>query len=348
MSTNELNAKTAQWCTPSIYFSTDNYPKAERFSAWKDEYSSRFSNRELTRLPGDTIPFFRRMTSYQLGEINFACFEGSPLRSSRTQHHLADGNDDFVFLVNRHGTMQVTQWTPTGTTVNSQIVMAQDGACMTSNAKVSEAIYNCSEKNCGSLYAISIPRRVLVPLVCDADSQLVSCNNYQRPLLQSISRCGQELLEGTLDPSFSCAESIGNYLLDLITMILGPTHDAKEMADKRSVRNARLARLLEYVGHSFMTRELQVSHAAGYLGTTERYVQQLLEKHGKTFTELVQENRLNAAAKWLSQCHTHSPCIGDIATQCGFNNVTYFNRIFKQRFAITPREYRIQQHATSY
>jgi len=32
--------------------------------------------------------------------------------------------------------------------------------------------------------------------------------------------------------------------------------------------------------------------------------------------------------------------IGDIAYACGFNEVSYFNRCFRRRFACSPREHR--------
>ncbi len=330
---SELNTPSVPWLKPSIQFCTDQYPASERFSVWQDAYVGRFSNRQLARVPGDTIPFFRRTTSFALGAITFSCFEGSPLRSSRTRRHVADGNDDFVFHINRHGGMQME---------GSTWVSAQHGAFLSSNACVSDITYNCSDRNYGSLYTLSIPRRLLLPLVQDADNCLLNCSNHQLPLLQSLSRCGQDILEGTVATSFTTPESLGDYMLDLVSMVVGPSRDAKAMANRRTVRTARLARLLAYVRHSFLSRELQLSDAANYLGTTERYVQQLLEQDGKTFTELVQESRLNAAASLLSLRSKRSHLIADIATQCGFNNVSYFNRMFKQRFDKTPREYRAQ------
>ena len=47
--------------------------------------------------------------------------------------------------------------------------------------------------------------------------------------------------------------------------------------------------------------------------------------------------RLNAAAEAL---HTTDDTVMSIAEQCGFENLSYFNREFKAHFGMTPREYR--------
>jgi len=48
-------------------------------------------------------------------------------------------------------------------------------------------------------------------------------------------------------------------------------------------------------------------------------------------------HRLNAAAEAL---HTTDETVLTIASRCGFENLSYFNRAFKKHFGMTPREYR--------
>ncbi len=59
----------------------------------------------------------------------------------------------------------------------------------------------------------------------------------------------------------------------------------------------------------------------------------------KTFTEFVNEVRIGYACKLLQQQATS---VSQIAYQCGFNNVAYFNRQFKHVINLSPGDYRRQ------
>ena len=64
---------------------------------------------------------------------------------------------------------------------------------------------------------------------------------------------------------------------------------------------------------------------------------EIRRRTGRTFTELVQERRLQQAA-WLLT-HTKQK-VADISVAVGYENVSYFHRIFRSRFACAPKAYR--------
>ncbi len=59
---------------------------------------------------------------------------------------------------------------------------------------------------------------------------------------------------------------------------------------------------------------------------------------GKTFTDILQEKRLSQAAYLL--CST-SMKIDDIANSIGYYNLTFFYRMFSERYGLSPRKYRV-------
>ena len=58
---------------------------------------------------------------------------------------------------------------------------------------------------------------------------------------------------------------------------------------------------------------------------------------GKTFKELLQEKRLTQAAYFLKHTSLHVEEIGGVV---GYSNLSYFHRIFQEKYGLTPKKYR--------
>lgn len=61
---------------------------------------------------------------------------------------------------------------------------------------------------------------------------------------------------------------------------------------------------------------------------------------GRNYTELVQEKRLNQARYLLE--HT-AMSVMEIGMSVGYDNLSYFHRIFQKKYGTTPRKYRISK-----
>ena len=59
---------------------------------------------------------------------------------------------------------------------------------------------------------------------------------------------------------------------------------------------------------------------------------------GKTYTDLIQEKRLSQAAWLLTNTGKR---VDEIARLAGYENISYFHRLFSSRFGMSPRQYRI-------
>ncbi|MGN1060089.1 MAG: AraC family transcriptional regulator [Clostridia bacterium] len=64
---------------------------------------------------------------------------------------------------------------------------------------------------------------------------------------------------------------------------------------------------------------------------------EIKRKTGKTYTELVQDKRLSQAAFLLKNTDMR---ISDIALQTGYDNISYFYRLWRKKFGVLPRIYR--------
>lgn len=69
----------------------------------------------------------------------------------------------------------------------------------------------------------------------------------------------------------------------------------------------------------------------------EHLTREMKKSYGVTPSDFINELRLSEAAGLLSQTDNN---ITDIIFDCGYNNISYFNRLFKSKYNITPSEYR--------
>ncbi len=64
---------------------------------------------------------------------------------------------------------------------------------------------------------------------------------------------------------------------------------------------------------------------------------EIKRRTGKTYTELLHNKRMSQAAYLLKNTHIN---IDEIALQTGYENISYFHRLFYKTYNRTPREYR--------
>ncbi|MEO1099967.1 MAG: AraC family transcriptional regulator, partial [Bacteroidota bacterium] len=99
----------------------------------------------------------------------------------------------------------------------------------------------------------------------------------------------------------------------------------------------RINKVYDFVRDNFQ-RQISLDEIADVVSMTEpafcRYFKKL---SGKTFTQFVNEYRLVHASKLLSERPDN---ITDICFECGFNNFSHFNKLFKAFTGKSPSRYR--------
>ena len=61
------------------------------------------------------------------------------------------------------------------------------------------------------------------------------------------------------------------------------------------------------------------------------------KRTGLTFIESLNNIRLGHASRLLIDTSMN---IAEVSFKCGFNNLSYFNRVFKKKYGCTPKEFR--------
>lgn len=102
-------------------------------------------------------------------------------------------------------------------------------------------------------------------------------------------------------------------------------------------KSEKIKSIIDYVKRHYKSN-ITITEVANYLDYSENYFCRFFKNQtGLTFVEYLNSVRLNTAANLL---HNSDKAITDIALECGFDNLSYFIRIFKKKFIVTPLKYR--------
>ncbi|MDG5799496.1 AraC family transcriptional regulator [Marinilabiliaceae bacterium ANBcel2] len=102
------------------------------------------------------------------------------------------------------------------------------------------------------------------------------------------------------------------------------------------LKDDRLKKILNYINLNY-TRQLSLDEISSSFGMNpSAFSRYFKHKTSKTFVQYVNDMRVNYACKLLQEGES---TIVNICFECGFNNLSNFNRFFKSKTGITPKQY---------
>lgn len=134
-------------------------------------------------------------------------------------------------------------------------------------------------------------------------------------------------------------------VLELMSIlnILSTSNDMQLLSDasfsnvSKSYNSRRVEKVIEYLNQHY-DKEITLADVANIANMTEVSFSRFFKANtGNSFINSLLEIRLGHASRFLID--TNLP-IGDIAYNCGFNNISNFNRLFKKRKNCTPKDFR--------
>ena len=110
-----------------------------------------------------------------------------------------------------------------------------------------------------------------------------------------------------------------------------------DLLDFKRPADTLLAQVLKYIEENYLDGSLEelakILHYDFY--NLSREIKRI---SGKTYTELLQEKRLSQAMFLLK---TTDMNVADISVSVGYDNVSYFHRIFNKHTGLSPRSFRL-------
>ena len=107
-------------------------------------------------------------------------------------------------------------------------------------------------------------------------------------------------------------------------------------------------RLLELIESNLRNPDLTPATIARMGHVSTRYVHLLFEQQGESVRRYVQRRRLEECARVLRDRLRDSKSVTEIACEQGFNSTSQFCRAFRERYGVTPTEYRTLPHVAGF
>jgi len=98
--------------------------------------------------------------------------------------------------------------------------------------------------------------------------------------------------------------------------------------------------VLRFMATEYANPELSLEMAAAALGVNRTKINDILkEELGLTFSTYLNKLRLTEAARLLSE--NEEANVSEIAYSVGYNNVSYFNKLFKTEYGCVPKTFKV-------
>lgn len=128
-------------------------------------------------------------------------------------------------------------------------------------------------------------------------------------------------------------------LSELLASSLAVRRDAGAASPTQA---ATLRRVCQFIEGNLSDPELTLAMVAAHERISERLVQKLFEGMGLSFTTYVRQRRLDRCRADLANRQYGHLSISDICFRWGFNDAAHFSHAFRDRYQMSPRQFRQQ------
>jgi len=308
----------------TVRFSSADYPEKDRMAVWRDHCCRLLMKLDIESIDGGQLEY--SLLARDLPGVRVMSTAMSPVRITRTREYAIDGNADLIFIINQTGKAT--------TSSRGRDVVLNEGDALLMSASDTKTF---DRHSYGGSLSFRIPRSILSSMVTYVDDVVMQVIPQNTDALKLLAGYAAPLFNDIALEAPEFQRTAVNHLHDLVALALGA---ARDVPAGRAIPAARLRMAKSYIAENSNRRELSVGMVAAHLGLTPRNLQRLFETEGTTFSEFLLSQRLSRAHRMLTEPRLAQNPVGAIAYDAGFGDLSYFNRSFKRRFGVTPRDVR--------
>ncbi|MBL8573568.1 MAG: AraC family transcriptional regulator [Hyphomicrobiaceae bacterium] len=291
--------------------------------AWRDEISRTVLGIDV-RCVRDAI-IDARVGIGQLGRLSITRLSLSPIEMIRSRELIADGDAGFSMSIIEDGQFLASQ--------NGEEFLLRPGQAVIMSASSPS---NLLTQTGGVLWGLKFAPADL--RLSGLDPQRFAGRRIETCTALKLLRSYAGTIAGTLRSAAPAdVEMYDRHMCDLIGATLRDL-DSRSLDERGGVRIARRQALYSFIEKHACDPELTLARAARALDMSERSVQALLTEVETCFTDLVRARRLETAYSALIADGQRRLRILDVAYESGFQDISTFNRLFRARYGMTPRQ----------
>ena len=306
----------------------DQLTDIDRFRLWHEIHQTEIAALEYSA--SDLTPFQADIDMMLLGKTSFGRTSGTLTQVRRTKQNIAtDGGGGHSLFMNTGSAMIG------GEHLGKEFALASGAAVMISNVDPISLVGGHENE----WLCVVLPEGTLSDAFGDPDDRLAQQVAADDEALAHLRRyCGflEEARPSSAPMSADLMIHASDTIIDLVGLSTGLKSRRDEGVELGGLRRARLAAIEQKIGLHFAEFGFSVPVIARELGLSARYIYELLQDSGAGFGERVMELRLLKTRFMLSDRRNDHLRISEIAFQCGFNDISHFNRSFRRRFGCAP------------
>jgi AraC-like DNA-binding protein len=306
--------------------STAGLPSAGRVGAWNDLYASRMSRCEFA--PVDETGFNAELSITKLGPVKLAKLAVGRCSVERTRKHLANSPRLYSFVLQAKGSSVFHHCGHEAQLSEGDLVLYDTGM---------PYYFQTSQPS------ETIMVRVLPEVLREYMPALEQFCGLHLPRSVGITNTVAAMVKSLTDPlDFSTRPDyevrVARSLLEMISISYTMGFDFRPLASAVVWRRRNI--VVRFIESHLHDPALTVESVAEGVHLSSRYLRAIFADSGEKLSDYLRRRRLEECARKLRDPAWRGHTLMDVAFSCGFNSAAHFSRCFRERFNVSPTEYR--------
>ncbi len=304
-------------------------PGRSRAAAWTELYAARLERADLIQPDGDR--FEAELAVADVGPLRVARLSCDPCRIDRTADHIGyAGSRTYSLILLARGRAVFAHYGHQESLGEGDFILCDSAA--------PHAVAFEAQSEVVMLRVPAVMMKEHLPSPEYFCGRRLPAREGMTDMVAAATRMLSDRLESVRSPAFQ--ERIARHLLDMIATSYAVAFDSHITCSSNV--SGRHAKVKLHIEQHLRDPELSPCLIAEKLKLSPRYLRMIFASSSETVSAYILRRRLEECARQMADPRWSGHSITQIAFSWGFNSAPHFTRSFRERFSVSPRQYRQQ------